>query len=204
MIGTGRINSVFVRYDFPKLKKNDVMVGQSATIANDNLAPQKGSKNFQKFTSTSLTLAPIWFPHWPACKWTISRILRDRKQRNSQGEKQLRTDFWKIYFETEKLFVGDKTDRCSRHKHPRALSKQWHLIGWIDVEVNYSLITGIIITLFVSHAIFNGEKCAFLRNLRAEFEITFAVILCKTSFNEYNWSGKFIYFYLIGQVEVDN
>lgn len=22
------------------------------------------------------TLAPIWFPHWPACRWTISRILK--------------------------------------------------------------------------------------------------------------------------------
>ncbi len=24
-----------------------------------------------------LTLAPIWLPHWPACKWTISRILNE-------------------------------------------------------------------------------------------------------------------------------
>ena len=36
MISTGRINSVFIRDDFPKLRKNDEMVGQSATIANDN------------------------------------------------------------------------------------------------------------------------------------------------------------------------
>ena len=134
-----------------------------------------------------------------------------RKQRNSQGEKQLQTDFWKIYFETEKVArsVDDNTDRCSRHKHPRALSKQWHLIGRIDFEVNYSLIAGIITgknenALSVSHAILNGEKCAFLRNLRAKFEIAFAVILCKVCFNEYNWSGKLVCFYLIGQVEVDN
>lgn len=41
MIGTRRINSVFVRDDFPKLRKNDEMVGQLATIANDNFAHQK-------------------------------------------------------------------------------------------------------------------------------------------------------------------
>ena len=27
-------------------------------------------------SKASLTLAPIWFPHWPACKCTISRMLR--------------------------------------------------------------------------------------------------------------------------------
>ena len=26
-----------------------------------------------------LTLAPIWLPHWPACMWTISRILKKHK-----------------------------------------------------------------------------------------------------------------------------
>ena len=41
MIGTGRINSVFIRDDFPKLRNNDEMVGQSATTANDNFAHQK-------------------------------------------------------------------------------------------------------------------------------------------------------------------
>ena len=41
MIGTGRINSVFIRDDFPKLRKNDEMVGESATIANDNFVHQK-------------------------------------------------------------------------------------------------------------------------------------------------------------------
>jgi hypothetical protein len=25
--------------------------------------------------SSELTLAPIWFPHWPACKCTISRMV---------------------------------------------------------------------------------------------------------------------------------
>lgn len=28
-------------------------------------------------STNSLTLAPIWFPHWPACKCTISRMMID-------------------------------------------------------------------------------------------------------------------------------
>lgn len=34
----------------------------------------KKRSNFQQKKSF-LTLAPIWFPHWPACRWTISRMM---------------------------------------------------------------------------------------------------------------------------------
>lgn len=35
---------------------------------------------------TALTLAPIWLPHWPACRWTISLILR-RKVKLCKNDK---------------------------------------------------------------------------------------------------------------------
>lgn len=34
----------------------------------------KSPLNNQKAKTVLLTLAPIWFPHWPACRWTISLI----------------------------------------------------------------------------------------------------------------------------------
>lgn len=49
------------------------------------MQPQKGGvgtrwhfSHFQRFntmTRTQITLEPIWLPHWPAWRWTISRIL---------------------------------------------------------------------------------------------------------------------------------
>lgn len=41
----------------------------------------------QKITITSLTvltLVPIWFPHWPAWMWTISRIFFHKCRRSAQ------------------------------------------------------------------------------------------------------------------------
>ena len=33
-----------------------------------------------------LTLAPIWLPHWPACRWTISLILQTLDELGAGGE----------------------------------------------------------------------------------------------------------------------
>lgn len=45
----------------------------SAVIRRLSAATEQNSKTTQK--NWTRTLAPIWFPHWPACKCTISRIL---------------------------------------------------------------------------------------------------------------------------------
>ena len=33
-----------------------------------------------------LTLAPIWLPHWPACRWTISLIMQTLDELGAGGE----------------------------------------------------------------------------------------------------------------------
>ena len=44
-----------------------------------------------KILSAQPTLAPIWLPHWPACRWTISLIFRalqlGRGLRGDQGDR---------------------------------------------------------------------------------------------------------------------
>lgn len=35
-----------------------------------------GSLTHTQRQNLFITLEPIWFPHWPACRWTISLILR--------------------------------------------------------------------------------------------------------------------------------
>ena len=38
------------------------------------------------FEKKALTLAPIWLPHWPACRWTISLILQTLDELGAGGE----------------------------------------------------------------------------------------------------------------------
>ena len=39
-----------------------------------------------KCLKKALTLAPIWLPHWPACRWTISLIMQTLDELGAGGE----------------------------------------------------------------------------------------------------------------------
>ena len=68
MVSSSRIDSVLIWNNLPELKVKE--------SKNDTFSKQKKSNNFFNL-DLPYTLAPIWFPHCPAWRWTISRILRN-------------------------------------------------------------------------------------------------------------------------------
>ena len=46
-----------------------------------------------KKAEAGLTLAPIWLPHWPACRWTISLILLNVDELGAGGG--LKAEGWR-------------------------------------------------------------------------------------------------------------
>ena len=68
-------------------------IGLNAMFVRDHLPELRMSTKRERYTlyftgcsknvaQNSRTLDPIWLPHWPACKWTISRIATDHNKKD--------------------------------------------------------------------------------------------------------------------------
>ena len=138
MVGTCWVDAVFVWDNLPELH---------ATEGGENMAGKRDDKTQtckvkkKKKLSEVLTLAPIWLPHWPACRWTISRIFRCKEEPDIRDRKvpafpQQRCE------RTEGGGVKDAPFECGwratvatpTHGCYVVVMQQTHLIGYLNLR----------------------------------------------------------------------
>ena len=88
-----KVSSISCRFEScePFCQMYQIEIGRDFPWFIPDIYYQISFLSHSKIFSAQPTLAPIWLPHWPACRWTISLIFRalqlGRGLRGDQGDR---------------------------------------------------------------------------------------------------------------------